>query len=58
MSEVDVLDMKYHKWIIRLDSNVDAVQVKFSTEEEFENFSLKLVQLVGQVEHIKVKTSP
>jgi len=57
MWEVDVRNMKFHRWIIRLDSNVDAVQIKFKTEEEFENFSEKLVRLVGQVENDKLKTT-
>ncbi len=57
MWEVDVRDMKYHRWTIRLDSNVDAVQVKFKTEKEFEDFSEKLVSLVGQFETVKLKTS-
>ena len=55
MWEVEVGDMKFHRWIIRLDSNVDAVQVKFATEEEFEQFSEKLVQLVGQIDNLKLK---
>jgi len=55
--EVDIRDMKNHRWRIRLDSNVDAVQIKFKTEKEFENFSEKLIQLVGQVENIKLKTT-
>jgi hypothetical protein len=57
MWEVDVRDMRYHRWIIRLDSNVDAVQIKFKTEKEFEEFSKKLVSLVGQFETVKLKTS-
>jgi len=57
MWEADVRDMKYRHWIIRIDSNVDAVQVKFKTEREFEEFSEKLVQFVGQVENIKLKTT-
>jgi len=56
MWELDVRDYKYNRWRIRLDSNVDAVQIKFRTEKEFEDFSEKLVALVGQVENIKLKT--
>lgn len=55
MWEVDIRDMKYHRWRIRLDSNVGAVQIKFRTEQEFEDFSEKLVQLVEQVENINFK---
>jgi hypothetical protein len=57
MWEVDIRDMQFHKWIVRLDSNVDAVQIKFKTEKEFEDFSEKLIHLVAQVENIKLKTS-
>ena len=53
---VDVRDYKYNRWRIRIDSNVDAVQVKFRTEKEFEDFSEKLVGLVGHVENIKLRT--
>lgn len=41
------------KWIIRLDSNVDALEIKFNTEEEFVDFSDKLIKLVAPIEHIK-----
>lgn len=57
MWEVDVRDMKYQRWTIRLDSNVDAVQIKFKNEKEFEDFSEKLISLVGQFETVKLKTS-
>jgi hypothetical protein len=57
MWEVDVRDLMYHRWCIRLDSNVDAVQIKFKTELDFENYSEKLVQLVEHVENIRLKTS-
>ena len=53
---VDVRDYKYNRWRIRLDSNVDAVQIKFRTEKEFEDFSEKLVKLVGHLENIKFQT--
>jgi hypothetical protein len=56
MWEVDIRDMKYQRWSIRLDSNVDAVQIKFRTGKEFEEFSEKIIQLAGQVENIKIKT--
>jgi hypothetical protein len=56
MWAVDVRDYKYNRWRIRLDSSVDAVQIKFRTEREFEDFSEKLVGLVGHVENIKLKT--
>jgi len=36
---------------------VDAIQVKFKTEGEFEDFSKKLVQRVEQVENIKLKAT-
>lgn len=38
------------KWKIRLDSNVDAVEIKFETEKEFVDFSDKLIQLVAHAE--------
>jgi hypothetical protein len=57
MWEVDIRDLTYHGWIIRIDSNVDAVQLKFKTEREFEDFSETLVQRVGQVENIKLKAA-
>jgi len=57
MWSVDIQDVKFGRWRIRLDSNVDAVQVKFRTEKEFEDFSEKLIQLVGQVENIKLRTT-
>ncbi|MBS1507081.1 MAG: hypothetical protein JSS79_10585 [Bacteroidetes bacterium] len=57
MWEVDVRDMKYHRRTIRFDSNVDAVQIKFKTKKEFEDFSEKLVSLVGRFEAVKLKTS-
>jgi len=57
MWSVDIQDVTFARWKIRLDSNVDAVQVKFSTEKEFEEFSEKLIQLVGQVENIKLRTT-
>lgn len=56
MWEVDVRDYKYNRWRILLDSNVDAVQVKFRAEKEFEEFSERLVRLVGQVDNVKFKT--
>ena len=43
------------KWKVRLDSNVDAVEIKFKTEKEFKDFSEILIRLVGQVENIKLK---
>jgi hypothetical protein len=57
MWEVDLCYTSFSRWRIRLDSNVDAIQIKFSTKEEFENFSKKLLQLVEEVENIKIKTS-
>jgi hypothetical protein len=57
MLEVDVRNLKYSRWGLRLDSKTDAVQIKFRTEKEFESFSERLVQLVGQVEKIKLKIS-
>ena len=57
MWEVDIRDMKYHRWRIRLDSNVDAVQIKFRTEEEFEDFSEKLIKLTEQFENVKLVNS-
>ena len=44
-------------WKVRLDSNVDAVEIKFNTEKEFKDFSEILIRLVGQVESIKLKTT-
>jgi hypothetical protein len=55
MWEVDIRDLKYHKWCLKLDSNVDAVQIKFKTEKEFKDFSEKLIQLVEHVESIKLR---
>jgi hypothetical protein len=57
MWSVEIQDVKFGRWRIRLDSNVDAVQIKFKTEKEFEDFSEKLIQLVGQVENIKLRTT-
>ena len=57
MWKVDIRDQKYSRWRIRLDSNVDAVQIKFRSEKEFEAFAEKLVDLVAHVENIKFKTS-
>src|SRR5690349_7069768 len=57
MWEVDIRDMKYHRWRIRLDSNVGAVQIKFRTEEEFEDFSEKLIKLTEQFENVKLVNS-
>ena len=57
MWEVDIRDMQYHRWRIRLDSNVDAVQIKFRTEEEFEDFSEKLIKLTEQFENVKLVNS-
>jgi hypothetical protein len=56
MWEVDIRNVEHHRWCIRLDSKTDAVQIKFKSEKEFESFSEKLVQLVGHVENIKLKT--
>jgi hypothetical protein len=57
MWEVEVRDLMYNHWWIRLDSKTDAVQIKFRTEKEWEDFSEKLVSLVGHVENIKLKTT-
>jgi hypothetical protein len=57
MWEVDIRELKHLRWTIRLDSNVDAVQIKFRTENEFANFSEKLLQLEEQFENIKVRTT-
>jgi hypothetical protein len=57
MWEIDIRDMKYRRGIIRIDSNVDALQLKFKTEREFEDFSEKLVQRTEQVENIKLKAT-
>jgi hypothetical protein len=57
MWEVDIQDIEYERWRIKLDSNVDAVQIKFKTEKEFEDFSEALIKLVGEVENIKFKTT-
>jgi len=57
MWEVDVRDLKYHRWRIRLDSKTDAVEIKFGTEKEFEDFSEKLVYFVRHVENVKLKTT-
>lgn len=53
--EVEVRDWKYHRWTILVDSNVDAVQMKFKTEAEFEKFSRRLISLASQFETIKLK---
>lgn len=53
--EVEVRDLVNHRWRIKLDSNVDAVHIKFKTEKEFETFSEQLIQRCGQVESIKLK---
>jgi hypothetical protein len=42
-------------WNVRLDSNVDAVEIKFKTEKEFKDFSDALIRLMGQLENIKLK---
>jgi hypothetical protein len=54
--EVDVRDTSYRR-VINLDSNVDAVQIKFKTEQEFEAFSEKLIVSAEQGDNIKIKTS-
>lgn len=56
MWEVNVRDFSYHRRRIMLDSNTDAVHIKFRTEEEFQNISEKLIQLVGHIENIKLNT--
>lgn len=56
MWEVDVRDYNYNRWRIRIDSKTDAIQIKFKTEREFEDFSEKLVKLVCHVENIRFKT--
>jgi hypothetical protein len=53
MWEVDFRD----KWKIRLDSNVDAVEIKFKTENEFVEFSDKLIKLVAPTESVKFNTA-
>jgi hypothetical protein len=45
------------KWRIRLDSNVDAVEIRFKTEKEFVDFSDKLIQLVAHFENVKFNTT-
>lgn len=57
MWEIDLCYTSLTMWRIRLDSNVDAVQIKFKTKEEFQRFGKKLFQLAEQVETIKLKTS-
>jgi len=57
MWEVDVRELKHLRRIIRLDSNVDAVQIKFKTQNEFESFREKLLLLEEYVENIKIKTT-
>ncbi len=57
MWEVDIRDFNYERFRIRLDSKTDAVQIKFRTEKEFEDFSLRLIELVGNVENIKIKNN-
>jgi hypothetical protein len=57
MWEVDVQDTQFHGKQIRLNSNVDAVLIKFDTEQEFEDFGETLIQHVALVENIKLKTT-
>lgn len=57
MWEVDLVYTRFTPWSMRLDSNVDAVQIKFKTKQEFERFSGKLLQLVDKVDNILLKTS-
>ncbi len=57
MWEVDIRDFKYERFRIRLDSKTDAVQLKFRTEKEFETFSLRLIELAGNVDNIKMKNN-
>lgn len=57
MWEVDIREVKFHRWTVRLDSNVDTVQIKFRTDNEFDTFVEKLLQLVEQVENVKIKTT-
>jgi hypothetical protein len=45
------------KWKVRLDSNVDAVEIKFKTEKEFVDFSDKLIKLVSPIESVKFNTT-
>ncbi len=45
------------KWKIKLDSNVDAVVIKFKTEKEFVEFSDKLIKLVAPIESVKFNTT-
>lgn len=52
--EVEIRDMGDHR-TIRVDSNVDAVQMAFDSGEEFEGFSEKLVAIAGQIENIRLK---
>jgi len=42
---------------IRLDSNVDAVEIKFRTEKEFVDFSDRLIKLVAPIESVKFNTT-
>jgi len=57
MQEVDIRDLEwaFHRWRIRLHSQTDAVEIKFRSEKEFENFSEKLVKVVGQFDNVQVK---
>jgi hypothetical protein len=57
MWEVDIRDFKYARYRIRLDSKTDAVQLKFRNEKEFEDFSLQLIELAGNVENVKMKNN-
>lgn len=54
MWEVDVRNWEWQRRIIRLDSNVFAVEIKFKTEKDFECFSEKLIDLVEDVENIRI----
>lgn len=49
--EIDFLP----KWKIRLDSNVDAIEINFKTEREFKLFSERLIQVIEQFDSIKIK---
>lgn len=57
MWSVDVRDSQHLRRRIKLDSNVDAVHIKFRNQEEFKRFSESIINAVKQVENIKISTN-
>jgi hypothetical protein len=57
ITDLDFFDSEYGaKRTIQIDASTDKVKLKFKNDTDFEDFSAKLIESVGQFENVKIKT--